>query len=372
MSGKSGLNINIKISEVNKMSIECQREDNVQYAYYIYKDGENVAKFRYSSKNTATYWLSESGEYSVKVFVIDETGSKISQMSDAVVFDAEKAFGINADKKTKKIYFWERIIEIVTEIFTNRAIILRMAAFDYKLENKDTYLGKIWALFTPLIQIGTYWLVFGIGLRSGRDVDGYPYLAWMLIGLIPWFFIKDCIVNGANAIYSKIGLIEKMKFPVSTIPISKILQELYSFFVMLIIMVVILLCLGLRPDLYWLNLTYYIIYSIVFLTSISLITSVITMVARDFYKLLNSLIRLLFYVTPILWVMDNMPQIYQTIMEYNPIYYVVKGFRESILYDLMFYHEMRMVVIMWGVNIVLFAAGCVLQSKFKNKFIDLI
>lgn len=363
--------INIAISNVNKLSAECEFPGAEQYAYYVYKDEEVIAKYQYSDKNKMTYWLSESGNYSVKVFTLDAEGNKISRQSEKVSFETEKAFGIEPYIEKKK-YWWNRTAEISRVLWEERAIVGRMAAFDYKLENKDTYLGRLWAFITPLIQIGTYWLVFGLGLRNGRDVDGYPYLAWMLIGLIPWFFISSCMVKGANAIYAKAGLIAKIKFPIATAPVSKVLQELYEFVIMLIIMFAILFCLGIRPDWCWLNLVYYIVYSIVFLVSLALITSVLTMVARDFYKLLNSIIRLLFYITPILWVMDSMPAIYQTIMQYNPIFYIVRGFRESILYGVSFFCQMNRVLLMWGINLLLYVTGCVLQSRFRNKFIDLI
>ncbi|MBO5068761.1 MAG: ABC transporter permease [Roseburia sp.] len=368
---KDAMEIRISIGDVNKLSLECHAKGVAQYAYYIYKDNAVIAKFQYSDQNTLAYWLSESGEYWVKVFAMDEKENKISRMSEHIYFSAEEVFG-SCQVEAKKKHLWERVAEISGEICSNWNIVVRMSSFDYKLENKDTYLGKLWALITPLIQIGTYWLVFGLGLRQGKDVDGYPYLAWMLIGLIPWFFISSWMLKAANSIYSKTGIISKMKFPISTIPVSKVLQELYEFVVMLLIMLVILLCLGLRPNWYWLNLIYYFVYCMCFLIGLGLITSVLTMVARDFYKLMNSLIRLLFYVTPILWVMDKMPDIYQQIMQFNPIFYVVNGFRESILYHLPFYHQMDMVLIMWGINVVLFFAGCALQSKFKNKFIDLM
>lgn len=362
--------IKISITEVNKLKAECQIEEAVLYAYYIYCKEKCIMKFNYSENNEVVYWVSDPGDYYVKVFAQDVDGQKIAQKSESVYYDATSQFVNEQEVKEKTAI--ENIMGTIKEIKDNFSMMLRMTKFDYQLENKDTYLGKLWAILTPLIQIGTYWFVFGIGLRNGKDVDGFPYLAWMLLGLIPWFFISASILKGANSIYLKSGLISKMKFPIAVTPIGKVLQELYEFVIMLIIMFVILLCLGVKPRWSWLNLIYYMVYCLCFLVSLALVTSVFTMVARDFYKLLSSLIRLLFYVTPILWVMDNMPQTYQNVMQYNPIFYVVNGFRESVLYGLPFYHRMDLVMWMWAANIVLFLLGCSLQAKFKNKFIDLI
>lgn len=362
--------VDISITEVNKLKAECRIKGAILYAYYIYYQDKCIAKFNYSENNSVVYWVSDPGDYYVKVFAQDANGEKIAEKSERVHYDATSQF-IN-EQEVKKKNVIENIMGTIKEIKDNFSMMLRMTKFDYQLENKDTYLGKLWAILTPLIQIGTYWFVFGIGLRNGKDVDGFPYLAWMLLGLIPWFFISASILKGANSIYLKSGLISKMKFPIAVAPIGKVLQELYEFVIMLIIMFVILLCLGVKPGWSWLNLIYYMVYCLCFLVSLALVTSVFTMVARDFYKLLSSLIRLLFYVTPILWVMDNMPQLYQDIMQYNPIFYVVNGFRESVLYGLPFYHRMDLVMWMWAANIVLFLIGCSLQAKFKNKFIDLI
>ena len=364
------MNVKIELSDVNKLTIQCDVEGATQYAFYVYRDEEIIARFPYTESNTLAYWVSESGTYYAKAFAKSSEEDKISKRTEKVHFEEEKVFGVE-DKDNKK-YFWNNIMDITKEIISNKQRIVRIAQFDYKLENKDTYLGILWSVLTPLIQIGTFWFVFGIGLRSGRDIDGYPYLVWMLAGIIPWFFISACLLKGANSIYSKVASVTKMRFPISTVPISRIVQQLYEFVVMLLIMVVVMFFNGIRPSWSWINLIYYFIYSFVFCASLSLVTSVLSMLVRDFYKLLNSIIRLLFYLTPILWVMDSMPEFYQEVMNYNPIYYVVQGFRDSILYQVPFYERGTQMLVLWILNILIYIWGCVLQAKFKNKFVDLV
>lgn len=370
---KNSIELKLEICDVNKMIVQCSKNDNqgAKYGYYIYRNDEIIIRYPYSSSQKVCFWLSESGDYYVKVFVKNQDGKIISKKTETIKFDAENIFDFDA-VQCKEDSLWNQISSVSCEILESFPLIIRMARFDYKLENKDAYLGKLWSVLTPLIQIGTYWLVFGLGLRSGKDVDGFPYLIWMLCGLVPWFFINNGIVKGANAIYAKTSLITKMKFPVAAIPISKVLQEFLDFMMMLVITLTILFINGLFPDLYWLNAIYYFLYSVCFLIGMALVTSVMTMVARDSYKLLTSLMKLIFYLTPILWRMDQMPDIYQIVMEYNPIYYIVKGFRESILYHVHFWSHPDMMIVMWIINIVLYVTGCSLQSKFRMKFIDLM
>lgn len=274
-------------------------------------------------------------------------------------------------RKTKKSCM-QKLAVVIQEIVGNWQIMVRVALFDYKLRNKDSYLGRLWEILTPLMQIGTYWFVFGIGLRHGRDVDGYPYLLWMLSGIIPWFCISSAITKGAGSIFAKAAVITKLKYPIATVPIGAVMTEMFGFVFTLAILETVFLCYGYLPDWGYLNLIYYVLYMFLFLASLALVTSVFTMAARDFQKLLASLIRLLFYLTPILWDMSDMPNIYQRIVQISPVYYVVKGFRESMLYHMPFYAHWKEMFAAWAILVFLFLTGCYLQEKFRNKFRDLI
>jgi teichoic acid transport system permease protein len=96
------------------------------------------------------------------------------------------------------------------------------------------------------------------------------------------------------------------------------------------------------------------------------------MIARDLQKLIQSLVRMLFYLTPILWNMNNLHKNVQAFMNFNPIYYIVNGYRDSLLYERAFYTEPLYALSFWGLVIILAILGVILQSKFKNKFIDML
>ncbi|MFI3226598.1 MAG: ABC transporter permease [Clostridia bacterium] len=276
----------------------------------------------------------------------------------------------NTKQKNKSVV--ESVKEVINEIRENCQRIIRISLFDYKLLNKDSYLGAGWNLLNPLIQIGTYWFVFGIGIRSGSPVNGHPFLIWMLCGLIPWFFISTCITQGASSIYAKARLMLTLKYPISTMPLSTILVAFYQHIAVLGILVLLLFVHGYFTNLYWINILYYFVYEFAFLVSLAMVTSVLTMIARDFQKLINSLIRLLFYLTPILWTIENLPITVQKIFQLNPVLYIVSGFRDSLLYDISIFEHLDKMVFFWILNLILFAIGCKLQVKFRDKFIDML
>lgn len=365
--------MSIELTDLNKITVVVEkRNDDDKYAYYIYKNDKIVEKIKYSDSNKNIYWATEPGKYAVKVFIKKKDGEKSSQFTDAIDFEGLKTVICLTSDNEYKFGLYRNVIKIISEIYVNFKRMVRLSLYDYNLANKDSYLGKIWSVLNPLIQIATYWFVFGVGVRSNKPIDGYAFLPWMLCGLIPWFFFSQSIVGGASSIYAKSGTVLKLKYPVSTIPVGSVLVGFYNHLVVLGILVFMLICFGYYPNLYWLNIIYYFIFEFIFLSSFAMITSVFTMIARDFQKLLSSIIRFWFYMTPILWNMDNLPNLAQEILKLNPALYIVTGFRDSFLYGNMFYIHTGQMLFFWALNLVLVVVGCNLQIKFRDKFIDLL
>ena len=116
------------------------------------------------------------------------------------------------------------------EIFRNFKRIGRISIHDFYRRNKDTRLGFLWNILTPLIQVLIYWFVFGIGLRSGKPIaqggTQYDYLVWLFTGLFTWIYLRGAIIDGANCIYVKYSLISKMKIPLSILSVTSVLTAL--------------------------------------------------------------------------------------------------------------------------------------------------
>lgn len=372
----SKVSVRLELTGINRLLCEVTgAESGCEYAFYVMKDNEVIDKIPYQGNNRYVYWPTDSGVYSVKVFVRSGAdGRKTTFTSEKVGFNGFTVSPVEEGDGKEKSRFCrmrDNVRSVVKEIVTHRERMYRISRYDYRVLNKDAYLGNIWNLLNPLIQIATYWFVFGFGIRGGKDVDGFPYIIWMLCGMIPWFYLSAGITQGAGAIRNKGIAVLKMRYPVATIPLEQMLVQFYSHIMMVAFLMITLLCMGCMPSLYWLNLIYYFAYGIVFLTSLSMITSVLCMIAVDFQKLIQSTIRLLFYLTPILWSLDQMPPAVGRILSLNPILYYVNGFRDSLIYHRAFYEEPRSAAFFWMINALLFVCGCNLIAKYRDKFIDM-
>lgn len=261
---------------------------------------------------------------------------------------------------------------VLKENFTNLYRIFCIAKYELLADMRDSKFGLFWNFASPAIQVATYYLVFGLGMSRGKQ-EGIPYLPWVVVGFCAWWFIQPCITQGCSAIFSKTNVITRMKFPVSVLPATVCAKELFNHFCMMVISFIVLLLSGYYPNIYWFGIIYYCLCAFVLVESLAMITSVLTMLWRDIKKLITSLMRMIMYLSPVLWPakFNKMP-ILNFIMKLNPVYYIVQGYRDSIFFGKSIFAHPAMALYFWIVIVFMFIIGCVLMYKFKTKFIDMI
>ena len=115
-----------------------------------------------------------------------------------------------------------------------------------------------------------------------------------------------------------------------------ILKELFNHLCLLVIIVALIMMFGFLPSLHWLGLIYFMFCACAFSIALSMTTSVLNMLARDTRKLILACMRLLLYLTPILWSHSNLEgrPLLATLIKLNPIDYIIQGYR-----DCFFFHE---------------------------------
>lgn len=261
---------------------------------------------------------------------------------------------------------------VLKEQITNFYLIKRLSAYEMKSANSNTYLGILWEIINPMIQISIYWFVFGFGIFNRQGVDGHPFLPWLMAGIVVWFFVNPATTQASKSIYSRLGMISKMSFPMSVIPTYVIFAKLYQHLMLLAVIIVILATIGFAPTVYILQLPYYLFAVVALLVSFSLITSTLATIVRDVQNMITSLMRILFYLTPILWILNETqhPTIVQ-IMKLNPLYYIIEGYRASLLGESWYFIEnWQYSLYFWAVLLFFFIIGAYLHVTFRDRFVD--
>jgi len=267
-------------------------------------------------------------------------------------------------------------IKVLREQIDNFYLIRRLSLYELKSKNYNNYLGVAWEVINPCIQILIYWFVFGtLRDRAPIEMGGetVPFFSWLLAGFFIWIFCFQSIIQGSRSIYSRLRMLSKMNFPMSIIPNFAIFSKFYVHLIAFAISVIILQFMGYFINIYYLQFFYYIFAAFCLMFAISLITSTISTIIRDVHMFLSSTLRMLLYVSGVLWPISRLADfpIMITILKLNPIFYLIEGYRSAFFgTEWYFITHWEYTLYFWGLVVVLFLFGFMLHVKFRRHFID--
>ena len=228
--------------------------------------------------------------------------------------------------------------EILKEHLGFKKQIFKLSKSELIKTYKGAALGPAWAIINPAITIFVYWFAFGLGLRVGNDVDGVPFFLYLVVGMTPWFFMKEAILGGATCLRNTRAFITKMRFPVSTIPTYTLLSSLYSHFGLVVVMYIIVLCYGYTPSLYNLQIFFYMPLMYLFFLFLSWLTAPLCAISKDFHNIIKSIITAIFWLSGILW---NPYTLENPIIRYislaTPVTYFANGYRNTFILNKWFF-----------------------------------
>ena len=264
------------------------------------------------------------------------------------------------------------IREILQENVLNVRQTMLLSKIDLVKFYKGAALGYLWAVIKPLVTIGVYLFAFQIGIRNGAPMDGFPFLLWLIAGLVPWFFMSDAIISGTMSIRLYRQFVTKVKFPISTIPTFVLLSKLYVQMLLLIPVILLFFAYGYQVDIYYLQFLYYIPTMYLFFVVLSWSLSALAVVSRDFENLVKASLQAFLWLTPILWnIRDIENEVLQFILKLNPLNYFIEGYREIFLYKQWFFESSYSIYI-WIVIIALAIIGSTIYKKLYKDFADVL
>ncbi len=198
---------------------------------------------------------------------------------------------------------------------------------DFKLRYKNSYLGIIWIVLKPLAIFGITYVVWSNILKQGPD-----YKMGLLLGIIIMNLFSEAIMMGMDSMMSKAGIILKIKFPREVVVYSGVSIALLDFFFNMIVFVIFCLFTPVHVTAIGFLLFALAILCVFILTlGLSLFSSIIFIKLRDIHNLVEVLIQLVYWATPIYYTLSMMPQNLQNIIKINPLTLIVTYARKGLI-----------------------------------------
>ncbi len=266
----------------------------------------------------------------------------------------------------------KEFFRFLKHIYSSRELLLTLIKNDFRKQYLGSYLGLIWAFIQPLTFIVVIWFVFEIGFRAGPTTDGTPFFLYLTTGMIPWFFISSAFTSGTNSIVANSFLVKKVSFRVSILPLVQIGSALIIHLALVGFLIGAFLLYGYMPTIYWLQLPFYMLCSIVLLLGLSWLTSAIRVFVKDVGNFIGVLMQIGFWATPIFWSIDMIPASYQWILKLNPAFYIVDGYRNTFIYETWFWENQNLTLYYFGLTIFCLAFGAIVFKRLRPHFGDVL
>lgn len=129
---------------------------------------------------------------------------------------------------------------------------------------------------------------------------------------------------------------------------------------------------GFYPTKYTVQLIYYSFCTFCLSLVLSYATCAIVIFFRDLGQIINILLQVGMWLTPIMWSYTIMPEKYQWVLKINPMYYIVEGYRDTVINKVWFFEKSFETIYFWIVMLLLFGLGTTIFKKLKPHFADVL
>jgi lipopolysaccharide transport system permease protein len=236
---------------------------------------------------------------------------------------------------------------------------------DLRLRYQDTALGFLWTAIKPLLFGLVIWFALRKVLTVNTDV---PYHLYLLSALLPWTLFQASMFLSTPLFVLNGSLVKKVPFPAYVLPLATVANNIVHFLLSLPVLVVFLLLSGRTPGLSWIiGVPLLLTIQVFLMMGASLAVSAVDIHFRDLEHLVEVVLNLLFYVTPILYPLSSVPKPYGDILKANPLASLMEGWR-----DLLVSNELPGVELWPSVvaTAIVFGLGVWIFAKLRPTFAD--
>ena len=262
----------------------------------------------------------------------------------------------------------EKLRNNLNMMWNYRELLWNLAHREINQRYKQSILGYAWVILVPLVQLVVLNFLFSIVLRITSQ--GGPFIILIAVDVLPWNLFANSLSSSVNSLVSNSSLITKIYFPREILVYSTILAKTVDFLFSCIVLVIFFLVYKtiLTPTLLWVPLIFVI--QIIFTAGLSLILAALNLFYRDIQYLLNLVVMLWMYLTPVMYPVEIVPEKYRFIFSLNPMSVIINAYRQTILGGGQ--PNYSSLAIAFVMSIAVFAVGFYLFKKMEGEFADYV
>lgn len=243
---------------------------------------------------------------------------------------------------------------------------IRFSFYDFKSKFSGSAFGALWAIAEPLVTVLIYKFVYTVAFGQ-TSIDGFPYYLWLSVGIALWFFFSEGL-KGICYVYRDYSyIIKKINLNKKALPSVKALSALYSH--LLFMAVVIILCIiNGTPIKNPLGLVSGCVICFTFILLLGKPLSILCAYFKDTSHILNVLLNISFWLTPVFWNINALPESLRKVLELNPVAILTEIYRNGVFYG--GFVSLSKLIYLLCIFFVLYIISYIIDRKYLSDISD--
>ena len=253
------------------------------------------------------------------------------------------------------------------ELWNYRNLVRALVGRHLNARYRGSILGFLWSFLNPLCLIAVYSFVFQYYIRFD-DVEHYTL--FLFTGLLPWIWFSGGLLEAAGSISGGGSLITKAMFPPHILPLVSVLTNLVNFLLSIPLLIGFMLITGVMPTASLIFLPVIIVVELIFLIGLSYLVSALNVRYRDVQHILGNFITLWFFLCPILYPVENIPEAFRMTLLVNPIGMLTEMYQQVFLFG--GFPNLALLGYTFGIAVLMFYIGNRVFNSYREEFAELV
>jgi lipopolysaccharide transport system permease protein len=259
------------------------------------------------------------------------------------------------------------MIKNLQELWQYRALLWNLTQRELKARYRGSALGFLWTFINPLLLMGVYALVFGVIQKT--SIEHYTY--FLFVGLLPWIWFSTALGAGASTISDRRDLLTKVRFPAQVLPTTVVVTNLVNYLLSLPLMIALGLSVGVYPSWHVVTFPLIVAVQLVFTLALAFLVSALNVSFRDLQHIINNVLTLWFFVTPILYIPNAVPgALRRIVLIANPMAVLINSYH-GVFYEHRLPHWRALTAVTIGSILLLAVSARVFEAR-REEFAELI
>jgi lipopolysaccharide transport system permease protein len=227
-------------------------------------------------------------------------------------------------------------IAMARNLWRHRDLIRQFTRREIEGRYKGSFLGLFWSFINPLVLLLIYTFVFGVVFQSrwpnAKTSNLSEFAVTLFCGITAFNIFSECVSRAAGIVIGVPNYVKKVVFPLEILPVSTLGAALFHGGVSLAILLVanLLISGALQWTLVFLPV---IILPLIFLSlGLTWFLSSLGVFIRDIGYTIALIVQVLFFLTPLFYAVENIPQPYRSIIQLNPLTSIIENIRLAVLW----------------------------------------